>query len=72
MPAISLRKYIEVEYPLTSKSTYTYWANQALYQGRGPLAGKVKRVGGRWYIELNRDKVVSGIVEDIKSQIDTY
>jgi hypothetical protein len=69
MPAIPLKKYIEIEYPMTPKSTYEYWATLAFYHNKGPLAGMVKRVSGRWYVTLSRDEVVSNIINSVKELV---
>ena len=69
MAAIPLQKFREVEYPLTPKSTMHYWAVEGYYRNSGPLAGRVEKIGGRWYVKLSSDHVVSNIVNDIKEFI---
>jgi len=67
MPAIPLQKFREVEYPLTPKSTIHHWAVQGYYHHSGPLAGKVKKEGGRWYVQVgSKDPVVESIVATVK------
>lgn len=69
MAAIPLKKYVEIEYPLTSKSTYEYWASQAFWHNKGPLTGMIKRVGGRWYVTISRDEVVDNIINCIEELV---
>ena len=66
MAKIPLQKYREIEYPLTPKSTIHLWAQEAYFKNNGPLAGMISRVGGRWYVEIIPDEVVSGIKATIK------
>jgi hypothetical protein len=68
MSAIPLQKYGEEEYPMTPKSTLHYWATTGYYKNEGPLAGRVKRMGGRWYVSIGSDDpVVDDVVNSIKS-----
>ena len=66
MALIPLQKFREIEYPLTPRSTMQLWAEQAYYKNFGPLAGRIQRNGGRWYISISEDNVVSAIKEKIK------
>lgn len=65
MTNIPLNKFREISFPLTPKSTMNLWALQAFYQNRGPLAGRVRKYGKRWYVIINNDSV-ENVVENIK------
>jgi len=52
---------------MTPKSTIHYWATQAYYHNRGPFAGKIDRVGGRWYYVIEEDEVVKEAISQIKT-----
>lgn len=68
---IPLLKYIRRNYPETSFTTARYWAKLAVEEGRGPLAGIVERILGRWYVvdELSKDPDVVEIAKDIDNRI---
>jgi len=67
MPSIPLQKFGEQEYPLTPKSTLNLWAKQGYFQNAGPLAGLIKRNGGRWYVQIGSDDhVAKGIIHSIR------
>lgn len=56
MVEIPLYMYTRKHYPLTPKSTITYWAKQSM-AGKGPLAGKVNMRGHRYYIIIAPEAV---------------
>ena len=66
MAKIPLQRFAGIEFPMTAKSTLHLWAVQGYWQNRGPFAGRITRVGGRWYIlETDHGKAVDSIVADI-------
>lgn len=70
MPKIPLQKFRDREYPLTPKSTIHYWAEEGYFHNRGPLAGLVEKIGGRWYVKMSAisdsaDRVVTDIIAKI-------
>lgn len=67
---IPLREYMKTEYPLTKKATAHYWAVQGYYNNAGPLAGKISKEGGRWYVKISQDTTVNQILESIKMQLE--
>lgn len=68
MANIPLYKYAEIEFPWTAKSTINLWAIQGFYKNRGPLADMVRRIGGRWYVQVGpADAVAKGILNRIES-----
>ncbi len=67
MAEIPLYKYANIYYPLTPKSTINLWAQEGFYKQKGELAGKIRKIGGRWYVTIVHDTVVNNIIEDIKA-----
>jgi len=67
MASIPFHISIKTEYPLTPKSTVQYWAEQAFYHNKGPFAGRITRIGGRWYLTVNEDVVIKQVVQEVKS-----
>jgi hypothetical protein len=71
MATIPLQKYCDIEFPLTPKSTRHLWAEMGFYRNEGPLAGKIRRIGGRWYVEMaSDDVVVEGILNHVRAVIE--
>ncbi len=67
MAEIPLSKYAAIYYPLTPKSTINLWAQEGYYKQKGELSGKVRKIGGRWYVTIIQDIVVDNIIENIKT-----
>ena len=67
MANIPLYKYGGIEFPLTPKSTLNFWAVQGFYFKKGPFSGIVKKIGGRWYINVGPSDAT---IEKIVSQIE--
>lgn len=68
MAEIPLQKFREIEYPMTPKSTVHFWATEAYFKNRGPLAGRIKKILGRWYVATsNDDTVVEEILKNIRT-----
>lgn len=52
---------------MTPKSTIHFWATEAYFHNRGPLAGRVKKIFGRWYVSISSDdNVAQNIIDNIK------
>lgn len=66
MSAIPLQKFRGMEFPLTPKSTVHLWVEMAFYKSKGPLAGRVRRVGGRWYVTVTEDNVADQVKEQLE------
>ncbi len=64
---IQLAEYIREYFPKTSLSTARYWAEVGV-KGMGPLAGKIEKILGRWYVcEYKEDNypIIDNILKDI-------
>jgi hypothetical protein len=68
---VPLLNYIRRNYPETSPSTARYWAKLAVEEGRGPLAGIIERIVGRWYVieNLSQFSDVVEIAKDIDKRV---
>ena len=69
MAEIPFHLYVKEHFPRTSKSTVHYWAVQAFYHNKGPFAGRITRMGGRWYYKVNEDPVVCDVVKKVKETL---
>lgn len=65
---IPLLKYIRKYFPQTSLGTGNYWAKAGL-SGRGPLAGKIEKILGRWYVIESQDMDIARILKDIDKRL---
>jgi hypothetical protein len=64
---IPLAEYVKEYFPKTSLSTARYWA-EAGVKGKGPFAGKIIKILGRWYVcEYKEDNysIIDNILKDI-------
>ncbi len=53
---------------MTAKSTIHFWVTEACRHNRGPFAGKVRKICGRWYVTISSDDgVVQSIIDNIKT-----
>lgn len=69
MAMIPLQKFGEMEFPVTPKSTLNLWAVEGFFRDKGVLAGRIKRIGGRWYVVITSDAVVENAIGQIKNLI---
>jgi hypothetical protein len=69
MSSIPLQKFREIAFPLTPKSTMNFWAKLAYFRNEGPLAGRISKIRGRWYVQISEDCVVNGIKEQIRESL---
>jgi len=65
---IPLDEYMREYFPKTSLSTARYWATAGV-KGRGPFAGKIEKIMGRWYVCEYKDTTIEEILKNIDMEV---